>query len=60
MVSLISEFGSIIFWPTLDYSKAFRRIIFVSNSIHTHNSSLEGATELKFGPFYSSLDAFFC
>ena len=28
MVSLFSEFGSIIFWPkTLDYSKVFRRII---------------------------------
>ena len=31
------------------YNKAF-----LSISLHTHNSSLEGATELKFAPFCSS------
>ena len=38
------------FWPkTMDYSKAFW-----SNYLCTNNSTLEGATELKFAPFCSS------
>ena len=37
------------FWPkAMDYSKALSPI-----SLLTHNSSLEGATELKFAPFCS-------
>ena len=49
MVSLFAEIGVIGFWPkSLDYSKAF-----CSNSLRTYNSSLEGATKLKFAPFCS-------
>ena len=53
MVSLFSEFGSINFWPkTMDYNKGV-----LMKSCFTHNSSLEGAMELKFVPFRSSRDA---
>ena len=53
MVSLFSDFGSIIFWPkTMDYNKAFW--IAGVYSCFTHNSSLEGAMKLKFVPFPSS------
>ena len=49
MVSLFAEIVTFSFWPkTMDYSKAFR-----SDSLEAHNSSLEGATELKFAPFCS-------
>ena len=52
MVSLFSEFGSIIFWPkTMDYNKAFW---LAEYSCFTHNCSLEGAMKLKFVPFRSS------
>ena len=47
MVPLFAEIASINFWSkTMDYSQAFCSI-----SLRTHNSSLEGATELKFVPF---------
>ena len=53
MVSLFSEFGSIIFLPkTMDYNK-----VVLIKSCFTHNSSLEGAMKLKFVPFRSSQGA---
>ena len=53
MKSFFADIQIISFWSkTMDYSKAFR-----PNYFHTHNSSLEDATKLKFAPLCSSCDA---
>ena len=50
MESFFAGFKFFRFWPkTMDYSKAFCSI-----SSRTHNSSLEGAMDLKYAPFCSS------
>ena len=49
MVSFFVDVKIFSFWPkTMDYNQAFRSI-----SSRTDNSSLEGATKLKFVPFCS-------
>ena len=56
-VSLFAKNSSLQFGRKinpLDYSKAF-----VPNSLRTYSSSLEGAMELKFAPFYSPRDALY-
>ena len=52
MESLFTEFGLISQNAWTIRSKAFWSV-----SLHIHNSSLEGATELKFAPFCSSWGA---
>ena len=53
MASLFARINFSRFWPnTMDYSKVFGQISFC-----THNSSLEGAAELKFVSFCSSRNA---